>query len=176
MLHLARRYVRSFRPGNAPSVDLAWARGLLKPEILALFDRLPVFDQRHGVESARAAQQALIELGTEDPGPFIVAALVHDVGKFDAHLGPTRRAFATVVGSIAGRSRTAAWAMRTQGWRARVGRYIEHDVIGAQALAAVGAPSVAVQWAATHHATPATWETLGLPPGVVDALDAADYA
>lgn len=149
---------------------------MLTPQTAALFDRLPVYDQRHGVESAQALLPELDALAIDDPQPWLVAALLHDVGKYGAQLGPTRRACATVVGSVAGRGRTQAWSTRQRGVRARIGRYVEHDAIGARELRAAGAPEVAVQWAQVHHADPGQWDALGFPPGVARALDLADHA
>jgi hypothetical protein len=100
---------------------------------------------------------------------------LHDVGKYHAQLDPTRRAWATVLGAIAGRSRTRAWSRRSHGWLARVGMYVEHGPIGAEDLRAVGARPEVVAWARAHHEPPATWEALGWPAGVAEAMDRADH-
>lgn len=175
MFHLVQRYVRSFRPG-AGAQDRAWAVGYLNPGEQRLFDRMTTYDQRHAIETAEALVPMLVELGIDEPEPWIAAALLHDVGKYHAQLDPTRRAFATVLGSIVGRTRTRVWSQQSHGFLRRVGMYVEHGPIGADDIRNVGGREEPAQWSAAHHEPPMTWASLGFPEGVTEALDRADHA
>lgn len=174
MFHLARRYLGSFRPGSS-AADRDWALQYLQPGEQRLFDRLTTYDQRHAIESAQALDRMLDDRNVADRDPWIAAALLHDVGKYHAQLDPTRRALATVMGSVAGRTATRAWSQRSHGFLSRVGMYVEHGPIGADDLRAVGGREEAALWSAAHHENPSTWDSLGFPDGVCEALDASDH-
>jgi len=174
VFHLVRRYLGSFRPGSS-AADRDWALQYLQPGEQRLFDRMTTYDQRHAIEMARALAPKLVALGVNDREPYLAAALLHDVGKYHAQLDPTRRAIATVLGSVVGRTRTRAWSQRSHGFLARVGMYVEHGPIGADDLRSVDARPAAIAWAASHHAPRASWDGLEFPEGVAEALDAADH-
>src|SRR5690348_13094971 len=106
---------------------------------------MPAADRR---ESVRVARQVQAELG-DDPR-LLAAALLHDVGKTDARLGPVGRALATVAGGIAGRDIAPAWQQRG-GVARRFALYLRHDEVGAGILRMADARPEAVAWAAAHH-------------------------
>jgi hypothetical protein len=109
-------------------------------------------DRRHAVGVARAV-----------PAPLAAAALLHDVGKVEAGLGTLARVPATLVGLVA-RERV----VRGNG---RIARYLRHDALGADLLAAAGADPLTVAWAREHHLPPARWT---VPADAGAALKAAD--
>jgi hypothetical protein len=124
-------------------------------------------DRRHAVAVARRVDAAL---GPASSRPVRAAALLHDVGKVDSGLGPVRRAAATVAGMIWGHDAARDW--RTQGGpRGRVGRYLCHDEIGADWLAAAGSDGLTVAWAREHHLPPERWT---VPADLAAALKSAD--
>jgi hypothetical protein len=129
-------------------------------------------DRRESIAVARRAQRLLA--GTEHAGDsrYLAAALLHDVGKNDARLGPLRRAGATVAGALAGPGYAVAWSER-RGITRRVGLYLRHAELGADRLRIAGARPEAVGWAAAHH-DPAAGAATGLPAPVVAALARAD--
>jgi hypothetical protein len=129
-------------------------------------------DRRESIAVARRAQRLLA--GTEHAGDsrYLAAALLHDVGKTDARLGPLRRAGATVAGALAGPGYAGAWSER-RGITRRVGLYLRHAELGADRLRIAGARPEAVAWAAAHH-VPAAGAATGLPAPVVAALARAD--
>jgi hypothetical protein len=94
----------------------------------------------------------------------VAAALLHDVGKVEAGLGTFARVGATLLGGALGRERLSHRP-------GRVGRYLRHDVLGADLLAAAGSDPLTRTWAREHHLPPARWT---VDPEVGAALKAAD--
>lgn len=113
-------------------------------------------DRRHAVGVARA-------VGSVDRA-VTAAALLHDVGKVDSGLGTFGRSFVTAWSLVAGRERLARGA-------GRAGRYLRHDAIGGELLAAAGSDPLTVAWAREHHLPPERWT---VPADVGAALKAAD--
>ena len=137
----------------APSpADEAWVAGPAAARRAALWRRMSGADRRHAVGVARGTEGAL---GAPLDRPVMAAALLHDVGKVDSGLGP-----------FAGRSPPwPAWRGHEAAsrWRARpgpagrAGRYLCHDAIGADLLAAAGSDALTVAWAREHHLAPDRW-------------------
>jgi hypothetical protein len=161
LLHLVRRFFGSLWPGGPAAEDAAWARAKLLPGEVELWDRMSGADRRHAVG---VAHRTAAELGDDATRPVLAAALLHDVGKIDSGFGPIRRALATMLALVVGHDRAASGS-------GRVGRYLRHDAIGADLLAAAGSDSVTVDWARQHHLSPDRWT---LPADVGTALKAAD--
>ena len=86
--HLSKRFVGSLRPGGLASDDLTWVRSQLLPAEWELWQQMSRADRRHSVAVARRVERAL---GHEAGRPVIAAALLHDIGKLDAALGPYGR-------------------------------------------------------------------------------------
>jgi hypothetical protein len=166
--HLVRRFVGSLRPGGPPAADESWARSALLPGEAELWRRMSGADRRHAVGVARRTEA---ELGGAATRPVLAAALLHDVGKVEAGIGPVRRALATVAGMAVGRGAVERWSARPRGVRRRFGRYLTHDAIGAALLADAGSDEVTVRWAREHHLPPERWS---VPAEVGAALKAAD--
>ena len=132
--HLARRFfgvlrARPLRPG-----EQAAAARLLRPAERGLFWEQRPADQRHGLECAVAL------LGRRPDRPDLArAALLHDVGKRRAGLGPFGRALATIAGFVhlPGKGRWAA--------------YLGHGPAGAADLEAAGSETLVVSFARHHH-------------------------
>jgi putative nucleotidyltransferase with HDIG domain len=116
-------------------------------------------DRRHAVAVARRVQGAL---GHEAERPVLAAALLHDVGKMASGLGTFGRVAATVAGLVQPRAREGA---------GRVARYLRHDLLGADMLAAAGSDPLTVAWAREHHLTYDRWS---VPRRVGWILKAAD--
>lgn len=170
--HLVRRYFGALRPGGPTADDDAWVARVLTPAELPLYRRLADHDRRHAVRVARYAER---HLGTECESPWLAAALLHDVGKYDAGLSVTGRALATVAGAgRAGQARMMHWRTAS-GWRGRFATYAEHGELGATEIRRAGGREEAALWSAAHH-HPETWSALPIPSAVVRALDRADHA
>jgi hypothetical protein len=165
--HLVRRFVGSLRPGGPSSADERWARRQLLSGETELWDRMSGADRRHAVGVARRACE---ELGPAVSRPVVAAALLHDVGKIEASIGPLRRAGATVVAVAVGHERARGWRDRP-GVKGRLGRYLSHDAIGAGLLRGAGSDDLTVHWAAEHHLPPRRWS---VPADVGAALKSAD--
>jgi hypothetical protein len=134
---------------------------------MQLWRRMPGHDRRHAVGVARRTEQAL---GPRATRAVLAAALLHDVGKIDSGLGPVRRAVATVAGLVWGHATAAGWRTRG-GFVGRTGRYLSHDAIGADMLAAAGSDGLTVTWAREHHLSSERWS---VPADIGAALKLAD--
>lgn len=165
-LHLARRFFGSLVPGGPSREDDAWATAVLGPGEVELWRQMSGADRRHAVGVAR---RVVAGLGEGDR-PVTAAALLHDVGKIEAGLGPWRRAGATVIAGLGGYERSRSWRSR-KGLRGRIGTYLSHDEIGAGLLARAGSDPLTVAWAREHHLPEDRWS---VPGPVGRALKAAD--
>ena len=111
------------------------------------------YDQRHGLDAARY-------MARHQPfrADLTRAALLHDVGKRHANLGPIGRTLASVMAKLGGRGRGK--------WR----QYLQHGPVGGAELESLGAEPIVVAFAVHHH---------GERPGAIaqadwDLLQAAD--
>jgi hypothetical protein len=166
-LHLVRRFLGSLWPAGPAADEDAWATGRLNPAEAELWRCMPGFDRRHAVAVARRTKQAL---GPRATRSVLAAALLHDVGKIDSRFGPVRRALATMAAMVWGHATAVGWRARG-GVVGRVGRYLSHDVIGAELLAAAGSDGLAVTWAREHHLSADRWS---VPADIGAALKLAD--
>jgi hypothetical protein len=167
--HLVRRFFGALWPAPPRAQDEAWAATVLAPQELLLFRRLPNHDRRHALQVAHRAQASL---GPE-ADRWVVAAMLHDVGKYDAGLSVPARAVATIVAiGPSGEWRVTRWAC-TRGWRRRVALYARHGELGAEQIRRAGGREEAAVWSEVHH-HPERWRELSIPPAVVRALDDAD--
>ncbi len=169
-LHLAGRFFRALWPAAPGTDDELWVGSVLTSDELLLFRRLPNHDRRHAI---RVARSVAAQLPAEPDPRWLRAALLHDVGKYDAGLTVPGRALATVAAEMAGPDRTRRWTS-APGWRGRVSSYAHHGEIGERELLAVGSDAEVAAWAGAHH-HPERWPALGIPDAVVVVLDAADY-
>jgi hypothetical protein len=168
--HLVRRFFGALSPSAPSPADDAWAAQVLLSEELLLYRRLPNHDRRHAIKVARRAER---ELGPESEPRWVAAALLHDVGKYDANLSVPGRAIATVVAAgSSGSARVVRWE-KAGGFRGRISRYARHGELGAEQIRRAGGREEAAEWSAAHH-HPDAWAALAIPPTVVHALDRAD--
>jgi hypothetical protein len=165
--HLVSRFAQSLWPGGPRTTDVAWVASVLTPGEWACWERMQSADRR---ESVRVARRVQAELG--DDQRVLAAALLHDVGKADARLGPVGRALATVAGGIAGHEIAPAWQQRG-GVARRFALYLRHDEIGAGILRMAEARPEAVAWSAAHH-HPHQWDSLPFSRSVANVLARAD--
>jgi hypothetical protein len=171
VIHLVTRFFGALWPGDPSPVDDAWAEQVLTAEELLLYRRLPNHDRRHAVRCGRKAVRAL---GPTAEPRWVAAAMLHDVGKYDADLSVPGRAVATVLAAGAsGRRRMERWAT-ARGFRGRAALYARHGELGAAEIRRAGGREEAAVWSATHH-HPEMWDSLDFPPAVVTALDRADH-
>jgi hypothetical protein len=167
--HLAKRGLTSALPIGPRRGDEAWALAQLNEAERVLWARMSRSDRRHAAGVARRVAAAL---GEEATRPVLAAALLHDVGKVDAGLGPYRRVVATV-SAMAVRHDPAvieAWTATT-GFTRRVGLYLQHDRLGGDLLAMAGSDPLTEAWARQHHRPESDWT---VPLAVGRALKDAD--
>lgn len=147
-IHLVRRFLGSLSPLPLAADDDAWAISKLEPGERQLWQRMARADRKHSVGVAR---MVAAQVG-EDDRAVLAAALLHDVGKVEADLGTFGRVAATLVG----RTRGARWR-GTGGLQGRIGRYLDHDAIGASLLEGALADPLTVAWAREHHRPERHW-------------------
>jgi hypothetical protein len=163
--HLARRFDAALRPVAPSEGDERWAAGWLSEAETALWRSQPTVDRAHTIAVARrviAARAGGDESASEAPRWLIAAALLHDVGKAEAHLGVAGRTLATALELVGVR--------RAPG---RLGRYLRYTELGASRLAAVDADDRVVAWAREHHRPPGRWSGT-VPAEQATLLAAAD--
>lgn len=133
--HLVRRFFSVLAARPLTGDERLWVAAQLgDPRLELLFDSQPVADQRHAFDGAD-------ELARAAPGrrELVVAALMHDVGKRHAALGPVGRAVATGLG------------MLRIPLKGRLAAYNSHESVGADELSEAGSESVVVLFARHHH-------------------------
>jgi len=168
-VHLVRRFLGSLRPGGPRASDREWAESQLLPAELDLWRCLPGPDRRHSAAVARRVERALGDRATR---PVLAAALLHDVGKLDAHLRTYGRVVATLAGAVVGHDEVVIrqWTTTT-GFTRRVGLYLLHPELGGDQLALAGSDPLTVAWTREHHLPSSGWT---IDPELAAALHAAD--
>lgn len=172
LLHLVDRFFRALWPFPPRAADRAWVATILTPDELSLFERMPNHDRRHAIGVARGVEAQLAGTRYAGEDRWLATALLHDIGKLDARLGLYGRVVATVAGRAAGHDMAEVWSAKS-GFTRRVGLYLRHAELGADRIRLAQGPEEAARWAAAHH-HPDEWESTGIPPEVLTALDAAD--
>jgi hypothetical protein len=104
-------------------------------------------DRRHSVGVAKRVDE---HLGGSADRPVMAAALLHDVGKIDSHLGTFLRVVATLSAKVAGRETAELW-VRGNGVTRRIGLYLKHPSIGGDLLGMAGSDAFTETWAREHH-------------------------
>ncbi len=171
--HLVRRYVESVRARPLDHQTRRWAADALEPEELAVWEGMGLVDQAEGVAVARRVDVALAGTPEASDSRWRAAALLHDAGKQASGFGTAGRTVVTIVAALLGTSRLRGWVDPANPIRARMGRYVAHDELGAALLHAAGARPEVAAWAGAHH-RPARWNATAIPVPVCRALAAAD--
>ncbi len=156
--HRVPRFFGSLRPGPPKRADVDWALAALSEREQRLFRMMSNADQRHAVRVARRVEEAYDGLdGPEVPRSVaLAAALLHDVGKTEAHLGSYGRAIATVSGVVGGLEMAELWQTKT-GFTRKVGLYLRYGIIGAEQLELAGSDERVVAWSIEHHLNEDAW-------------------
>ena len=166
VVHLARRFFGSLRPGGPSSADRDWVQATLTEAEFGLWLRMSNPDKRHSAQVGREVASTLADA----PPEALAAALLHDVGKVQSGLGTYMRVVATMSVAVAGRDAVPAWK-RGRGVIRRIGLYCDHPDIGADLLEMAGSHEITVAWAREHHLSPEHWS---IPDEFANAIDAAD--
>lgn len=145
--HLVKRFVVSLWPLGPRRSEDDWATSHLLEGEIALWRRMSRQDRRHSAAVARRVERHLGETATR---PVIAAALMHDVGKVDSHLGTFLRVVATLSAEVAGRETAELW-VRSSGVTRRIGLYLKHPSIGGDLLGMAGSDPFTEAWAREHH-------------------------
>ena len=154
-VHLVRRFAGMLVPIGPGAADRAWAQEHLLDDEAALFDRMKAADRRHAVGVARRSDEAL---GPRATRPVLAAALLHDVGKIESHLGVYGRTVATLSAmAVRGDPESIRTWTRMKGFTRRVGLYLQHPKLGGDLLALAGSDPLTEAWAREHHLPPERW-------------------
>ena len=170
--HLVRRFFVSVTAAPPSAEEREWVAGLLGPGEMTLWDRQPRYDQRHTIATARTVEERLRDTAYAGDPRWVVAALLHDIGKLEAELGIAGRVAGTLVAMAFGVRRVAGWK-DGRGLVGRFGRYMAHGSIGATMIRDAGGSEEAAQWAEVHHLKRGT-RTAGLPADLFEVLRTSD--
>ncbi len=156
-------------------------KSILNSGEMELWGSMAPVDRYHGLRVALALTRRLAGSRHADDPRWIAAALLHDVGKTAAALTPIHRAFAAIVGRIVTISTAREWASHGADGIGRIGRYLLHGQLGAQAIRAAGGRDEAASWAEIHQiefhrhiGAVALLDSSRIPREVAVALSAAD--
>jgi len=150
MMSSARHRVGQFwrhASAQVSPAESANAERILGPDLAALFFRLPVNDQRHGLD----VLDTVTHLEAEPSLLLQQAALLHDVGKSGAEFSVIDRSLAVFFEALSPRLLGALLRARPAFARRYAG-YVDHARIGADRLQVAGAAELA-GIVAEHHAT-----------------------
>ena len=139
----SRQFVTALRPRLAGE-DRLFAAQHLSPSLQRLFFDMPLRDQRHSLDVARA----LLADGGADEA-LLQAALLHDAGK-----GPLRlwhRVAFVMLQRLSPRLLAHLAPPGGGGWRAPFDRLLRHGELGAQLLEEAGASREAVRLVRYHE-------------------------
>jgi putative nucleotidyltransferase with HDIG domain len=128
--------------------ERAGAERILGP-LAPFFVALPVNDQRHGLD----VLETVTDLEAQ-PSPLLQqAALLHDLGKSEAHFSVIERSLTVFLRAVSPKTLNAVQRSRP-GFARRYGIYADHARIGAERLRAAGAAELAAIVAEHHAKTP----------------------
>jgi putative nucleotidyltransferase with HDIG domain len=171
--HLVARFFESVRAEPVGAVDVDWVAAALQPAELHAWQGMSRADRAESVAVARRLEVALANTPAATDTRWRGAALLHDVGKQASGYGTVGRVTVTVIATVVGKSRTREWVSASSPMRARVGRYVGHDDVGAALLREVGARPEIAAWAEAHHRRE-WWGGTGIPNAICRALALAD--
>jgi len=147
-LHRVGQFWRHASAQVSPS-ESATAEQILGPDLASLFFRLPVNDQRHGLDVLETVSRLEAE-----PGRLLQqAALLHDVGKSGAGFSVIDRSLTVFLDAVS--PRLLAGLLRARpAFARRYASYADHARIGAERLQAAGATELGAIVAEHHAAHP----------------------
>lgn len=141
------QFVRALTAERAISEEgLAEVERVLCPGAWALFVRQAPQDQRH----ALAVYETLCRQGHTSKD-LLAAALLHDVGKAAAQLGPWQRGALVLAERISPRFLDLIADGPPQDWRRSVAHYASHAEIGARWAEEVGCSPITVELTRRHE-------------------------
>lgn len=129
------------------------ANEILGAALAPLFFALPVNDQRHGLDVLETIERR----GTGADRLLQQAALLHDIGKVEAHLSVVERSLTVFLEAVSPRLLDGLLRRRPGFWR-RYQMYRNHAAVGAAQLRAAGAEELAAV-VEEHHAEHPRLET-----------------
>jgi hypothetical protein len=173
LANLLRRQVAVLSRLRASPADHAWAKAVLEPKELDLWQRLSAHDQYHSLEVARGVERRLAGTPYAGDGRWLAAALLHDIGKVLAGLSLPERIVATLLGKVIAVSTARHWAQAGHGTKRRFGLYLTHGPAGAEWIRSAGGRDEVAAWTEAHQNLPCP-EVLGVPEPVARALSESD--
>jgi hypothetical protein len=129
--HRVRQVARHLRARVAPD-ELELVRRILSPSAAALFDGMPVADQRHALDVATR----LLAGGADDPD-VLAAALLHDVAK-GHRMRLWHRVWGVLLQAAAPRLLQRLASPNPRSWRYPVHLHLHHAAMSAEAARAAG--------------------------------------
>lgn len=173
---MARALGALSRHGTRPdAADRAWARSILTPAEFDLWSGLSPHDQRHTIQVARRVEFRLASTAHAGDALWPAAALMHDVGKREADLSLLERVVATLATRVISVDRARRWMGSRVKAKRRLGLYLLHGEVGAEAIRRAGGREAIAAWTEVHQGY-GEMEVPGIPAIVVEALIESDVA
>ena len=171
--HLVRRFFETVFARPLDDESRAWVAAALEPGERSVWQGMSRADQAEGLAVARRFEASPSSTAAGRDPRWRAAALLHDAGKQLSGYSAPSRALVTVLAGVVGDERVRRWAAGSGRRRARAGRYVAHDDLGAALLWSAGARPEVAAWAGAHH-HPGAWPETGIPLEVCRALALAD--
>ena len=118
----------------------------LPPNARSLFRRMPCDGQAHALRVLRGLKQR----GETNPS-MLAAALLHDVGKTAARIGPVTRSIYVLMQNFAPRQLERLTQGSAKGWRAPIIAQHQHPRVGASWASDAGCDALTVSLIARHQ-------------------------
>jgi hypothetical protein len=130
-MHRVAQFVGHLRARVSPDED-AFVRRVLPDDAVALFDAMPVADQRHGLDVA----ERLLASGQRDPD-LLAAALLHDAAK-GGRMRLWHRVSGVLLEAVAPRFLGRLASPHVTSWRYPFHLYLHHAPMSAEAARTAG--------------------------------------
>lgn len=139
-----RQFLSAIKATPLTNQEIERVRAVLNPDAMALYQSMPLGDQRHSLKIL----DALCAQGYTAP-PLLQAALLHDVAKRDVGLG--YRTAVILMNKFSPNLLSRVAGANPDSWRFPFYRSLHHPTLGAELAARAGVPEDALMLIREHQ-------------------------
>lgn len=143
-LYRVRQFFGALRAAPLTNAEIERVRAVLNEDALALYQSMPLGDQRHGLKIFDA-----LRAQSPDARPLLQAALLHDVAKREVGLVP--RSIAILLRKFSPRMLPCIASANPHSWRYPLHLSLRHPAIGAELAQRAGIEQNAVKLIRAHQ-------------------------